>query len=105
MPTPHADIETPIPSNDVAYDAADPAVPDQRDFFSERDTPGTIPAEVWLLWSDNPDMPGHGHWLVTFDDAPGGPTFLASFSEAEARRAAEHQFETYGIWGRPVRVK
>jgi len=89
----------------VPYSAADPTNPEHRGFFSECDTPFTVPAEVWVLWCDNPDKPGHGHWMPTFDDAPGGPTFLASFSEAESRRAADHQFESYGVHGRPVRIK
>ena len=57
-----------------------------------------IPAELWMLWE------GSG-WVVSVDEAPGGPTYLVAFSEADADSAAAHQEETFGVECVPVRVK
>jgi hypothetical protein len=78
---------------------------EDRECFSEQTDMLIIPDQLWLLWSDNPDRPGQGHWVPTNDDAPGGPTFLLSFGEAESLAAADHQLNTYGVACRPVRVK
>jgi hypothetical protein len=58
------------------------------------------PAELWMLW-----LPESEAWVVSVDDAPGGPTYLASLGEEEAKAAAEHQEYLYGIRCVPVRVK
>lgn len=57
------------------------------------------PAELWLLRSTD-----RGCFVLSVDDARGGPTRLACFSEAEAIAAADHQRDLYDIDCVPVRV-
>jgi hypothetical protein len=58
------------------------------------------PSELWMLW-----LPETETWVVSVDDAPGGPTYLASLREEEALAAAEHQEYMYGIRCVPVKDK
>lgn len=64
-----------------------------------------MPAELWMLWITDEDGE-NGKWLVSVDDAPGGTTYLACFTEDEAIAAIEHQALTYGTENvTPIRVK
>lgn len=64
-----------------------------------------LPRQAWALWNDDPGAEAHGNWVTSIDDAPGGETYLVSFSEAEATNAAIHQNESYGLRCRPMRIK
>jgi hypothetical protein len=58
------------------------------------------PAELWMLW-----LPDSDRWVVSFDEARDGTTFLVCMTEEEALRAATHQNDLYDLECVPVRVK
>lgn len=59
-----------------------------------------MPAELWMLWHCE-----SGSWVLSVDDAPGAPSYLVAFGEADAIGAAKHQADLWGLECIPIRVK
>jgi hypothetical protein len=58
------------------------------------------PAELWMLW-----CPDSHRWVVSFDEARDGITFLVCMTAEQALRASSHQNDLYDLECVPVRVK
>ena len=61
-----------------------------------------IPDELWMLARTDTEP---RCWLPAIDEPREGENYLVCFSEADAKAAAQHQFDLLGIKCVPVRVK
>lgn len=93
-----------MPVSDITHESPEPIKADALAAPPGLFVP-PLPAELWGLWNDCPEHPDGGNWVCSIDDAPHGDTFLVAFSEREAKFAAIHQNESYGLNCRPVRIK